>query len=237
MPVLSLGLLWQNPPFSAILYANKRPIKEKVMKHILLHGLGQTPESWNGTVKAMKMQPDILCPDLSEWLREKEVCYDTLYHGLGVFCSQISEPINLCGLSLGGVLALQYGIENPGKVNSLVLIGTQYTMPKKLLKFQNIVFRCMPSRMFADLGFSKKEFIGLCKSMFQINFQNRLKEITCPVLVVCGEKDRANKAAALKLKELLPGAEIAIIPNAGHEVNTDTPEELGKLLSDFFAKR
>lgn len=206
------------------------------MKHIFLHGLGQTSESWKETIQSMEIQSDILCPDLSEWLCGKEVCYDTLYHMLCVICSQSSEPVNLCGLSLGGVLALQYGIENPGMINSLVLIGTQYSMPKRLLEFQNIIFRFMPKRAFADMGFKKNDFISLCKSMSTLDFQDRLKEITCPVLVVCGEKDAANKRASLKLKELLPCAEISIIANAGHEVNSDAPKELGKLLSAFFAQ-
>lgn len=207
------------------------------MKHILLHGLGQTSESWSRTVRAMKMPSEILCPDLSEWLIGKEVCYDTLYQTLCVFCSQISEPVNLCGLSLGGVLALQYGIENPGRINSLVLIGTQYSMPQKLLRFQNILFHFMPNRAFTDMGFGKKDFISLSKSMSTLNFQDRLKEIACPVLVICGEKDTANKRASLNLKELLPRAEISIIRNAGHEVNSDAPEELGELLSAFFKQQ
>lgn len=207
------------------------------MKHILLHGLGQTSESWSKTVEAMEMPSDILCPNLSEWLCGNEVCYDTLYQMLCVFRSQISEPVNLCGLSLGGVLALQYGIENPGMINSMVLIGTQYSMPKRLLELQNIIFHLMPSHVFTDMGFGKKDFISLSKSMSTLNFQDRLKEITCPVLVICGEKDTANKRASLNLKELLPRAEISIIANAGHEVNADAPEALGRLLSAFFKQQ
>lgn len=51
----------------------------------------------------------------------------------------ISGQLNLCGLSLGVVLALNYIIDNPKKVNSLVLIAGQSEMPKALLKLQNIV--------------------------------------------------------------------------------------------------
>ena len=53
---------------------------------------------------------------------------------------------------MGGVLALHYSIENPEKVKAAVLIGTQYKMPKGLLKFQNIAFHIMPQRMFDTMG-------------------------------------------------------------------------------------
>ena len=50
--------------------------------------------------------------------------YDTLYRTLETYCEQFEEPLNICGLSLGGILAMQYAIEHPEKMNSLVLIGT-----------------------------------------------------------------------------------------------------------------
>lgn len=45
-------------------------------------------------------------------------------------CDKFDEPIDWCGLSLGGVLALNYAIERPDKVKSLVLIATPYMIPK-----------------------------------------------------------------------------------------------------------
>ena len=98
-------------------------------------------------------------------------------------------PLNICGLSLGGILAMQYAIEHPEKMNSLVLIGTQYEMPKYLLKIQNLIFRIMPCSAFEKMGFQKTDFINLCKSMTEINFKHELKKISCSVLVVCGDKD------------------------------------------------
>lgn len=61
-------------------------------------------------------------------------------------------PFNICGLSLGSIIALQYTIENLEKVKSLLLIGTQYKMPKILLNFQNLIFKFMPNNIFKELG-------------------------------------------------------------------------------------
>lgn len=205
------------------------------MKYIMLHGLGQTSSSWKNTVKAMnKNESDILCPDLSNWINSEKASYSQLYQELEKYCEQFSEPLNLCGLSLGGILAMQYSIEHSQRVNSLVLIGVQYTMPKRLLQFQNIIFEIMPSSLFKKMGFRKRDLINLSKSMINLNFQHDLNKIRCPVLIICGDKDKANKPASLQLKRLIPHAEISIILQAGHEVNIDTPAELSKELNRYF---
>lgn len=206
------------------------------MKCILLHGLGQSAASWGDTIKYLGPASDILCPELSRWLEGCEPRYDNLYCGLVKYCGQVEGPLNLCGLSLGGILALQYGIEHPERVSSMVLVGTQYTMPKGLLKFQNALFHLMPKRTFQEMGFKKADFIELCKSMFDLNFQTGLKQISCPVLIVCGEKDGANRAASLQMKEQIPNAEFLMVPGAGHEVNRDAPDALGKAIHCFVEK-
>ena len=110
------------------------------MKYILLHGLGQSSESWSEVIKELNLEWDILCPDMAEWMAGKEPCYDTLYRELEHFCGQFAEPLCLCGLSLGAILAMDFAAGHAERVQSLVLIGAQYKMPRKLLKLQDIIF-------------------------------------------------------------------------------------------------
>lgn len=204
------------------------------MKYVLLHGLGQTSSSWKKTTDMLDEGLDVSCPDLFSLLRDKEINYENLYQAFSEYCGISFEPISICGLSLGGILALQYGIENPDKVNSMVLIGTQFAMPVRLLKFQNIVFHLMPEGTFRKMGLEKKAAISLANSMMDLDFQKDLYKIRCPVLVICGKKDKNNLQASLRLKEQIRGAKLAVIKNAGHEVNIDNPGELGKILNTFF---
>lgn len=92
-------------------------------------------------------------------------------------------------------------------------------MPKVLLKFQNIIFRLMPEKSFAVMGVQKKNFIKLTDSMLNLDFSNRLKELSCTTLIICVEKDTANKKPAKDLAENIPNAEFSLIKNTGHEVN------------------
>lgn len=135
-----------------------------------------------------------------------------------------------------GVLALNYAIQCPKKVRSLVLIATQYKMPKKLLKFQNLLFRFMPKSMFQQMGFRKADFLLLCETMMELDFNNSLHKISCPTLLLYGEKDTANKNASIELAELLKNVELKTIIGAGHEVNIESPQELAEILHAFYER-
>lgn len=207
------------------------------MQQIFVHGLGQTPSSWNKTIENLAMKSNCNCPNLSEMLQNKETNYSNLYAAFSEYCDGFSEQLAICGLSLGGVLALHYGIEHPQKVKSLALIAAQYKMPKNLLAFQNIIFRFMPNAMFQQMGLRKAQFIQLSKSMMELDYSGELNKISCPVLVVCGEKDSSNIKAAKELSDKLAHAEFCIIEKAGHEVNVDAPERLAEVLDCFMGDR
>jgi len=173
---------------------------------------------------------------LTDLLQGQEATYADLYMALSKFCDSFDEKIDLCGLSLGGILALNYAIDRPEKVHSLVLIAAQYKMPKGLLYFQNILFRFMPKTMFQQTGFGKAEFLQLCKTMAELDLSASIQKVACPTLVVCGEKDPANKRASKKLAGILRNAELQMIPGSGHEVNVETPEKLAEVLRRFYSR-
>ncbi len=205
------------------------------MRQIYLHGLGQTPAAWDKTIERLNSVSCSECPDLAGMIKGKEAGYKKLYGELSKFLGKFGEPIDLCGLSLGGVLALNYAAEFPEKVNSLALIAAQYKMPKGLLRFQNILFRFMPRSMFGQTGFSKAEFISLCGSMAVLDFSGSVKNITCPALIIYGEKDSANKKASEELNNLLKNSELQIIKGSGHEVNIEEPNKLAEVLENFYS--
>jgi pimeloyl-ACP methyl ester carboxylesterase len=55
-----------------------------------------------------------------------------------------------------------------------------------------------------------------------------------PTLVVVGDEDKADfRAIAHHLVEQIPGADLAVVPGAGHLVGLDRPDELNALLLEF----
>lgn len=204
------------------------------MKYLYLHGLGQTPDSWAQVIKETKVSGNSICVNLVEMVKNKAAAYGELYSVFSKVCDKENEDLVLCGLSLGGVLSLNYAIDHPEKVKALILIAAPYKMPKKLLKIQNMLFHFMPKSMFQQTGFGKADFIRLCETMAELDFRDLLQHISCPVLVICGEKDNVNKKASKELADCLSYASFQEIPETGHEVNLESPEKLSVVLKEFY---
>lgn len=202
------------------------------MECILLHGLGQNPSDWDETVKHIGGGLSISRPALFDWLGD-DASYARLYRGLEKYCEKLDEPFTLVGLSLGGVLALQYAAEHGDRVRSLILIGTQFSMPANTLRLQNAIFRFLPNAAFGKTGLTKKQTIALCKSMMSLDLTEALKDIRCRTLILCGDKDRPNLAASVKLAERIENAALTVISASGHEVNRDNPITLAQTIGAF----
>ena len=204
------------------------------MKYLYLHGLGQKPNSWNRVIKETKVSESSVNLSLAEMLEGKSATYKELYSAFSSECDKENDGIILCGLSLGAVLALNYAIDHPDKVKALVLIAAQYEMPNKLMKVQNIVFHLMPNSAFNKMGFKKADVINLCGTMVELDFSDSLHKVSCPVLIVCGEKDNANKKTSKELCNYLSSSYFHELLKTGHEANIEAPEELAIVLQRFY---
>ena len=178
---------------------------------------------------------DILCPELSAILDGREASYSSLRTAFAAYCAQADGPVNLCGLSLGGILALDYTLEHPETVKTLVLIGTPHKVPRAAFALQNIVFRLLPKSMFASMAFDKRDTFALGNSMKNLDFSGSVHEIRCPTLILCGEKDSTNIKSARFLAQNIQGAELQILTNTGHVVNEEAPKALAERLNAFYA--
>lgn len=207
------------------------------MKYIFIHGMGQNASSWEKTISFLPENIEAACLELSDFFTEGSCDYSTMYASFCDYCNHAPAPLNLCGLSLGAVLALNYALDFPHKVGSLILIAPQYEMPSFLLKVQNAAFRFMPEKQFKDIGLTKKDFITLTNSMVDLDFTHGLEKISCPVLVLCGEKDNVNKKASVKISKRFSKAKFSLINHSGHEVNTDNPEGLADAIKEYIHQK
>ena len=207
------------------------------MTNILIHGLGQTDKSWS-KVKNILTQDNINgeTPNLFEIAKNYPLTYENIFTVFVDYCNSFSDKFNLIGLSMGGLLSIDYAIAHPEKVNSITICGVPYEIPKKLLKIQNFIFKFMPKRTFENMGISKENFIQLANSMTELNIEEKILKLKCPTLVVCGEKDSANLESAYKLNNHIKNSELKIIKNVRHEINIDAPEEFAEIIKEFTIK-
>ena len=203
---------------------------------IFVHGSGHKATSWEKTISYMTNNEDIVCPNLSSILEGKEASYENLYSSFVKYCNEFDGQIHLCGLSLGGILALNFALDFPQKVKTLVLIGTPYKVPKVAFSFQNIIFRFLPKSIFETMAFDKKNTFALGDTMKNLDFSDRVKNIKCPTLILCGKKDSANMKSADYLSQSIRSAELKIIENTGHVVNEENPKALADILNEYYLK-
>ena len=203
---------------------------------IFVHGSGHKATSWEKTISYMANNEDIVCPNLSSILEGKEASYENLYSSFVKYCNEFDGQIHLCGLSLGGILALNFALDFPQKVKTLVLIGTPYKVPKVAFSFQNIIFRFLPKSIFETMAFDKKNTFALGDTMKNLDFSDRVKNIKCPTLILCGKKDSANMKSADYLSQSIRSAELKIIENTGHVVNEENPKALADILNEYYLK-
>ena len=201
---------------------------------IFVHGSGHKATSWEKTISYMTNNEDIVCPNLSSILEGKEASYENLYSSFVKYCNEFDGQIHLCGLSLGGILALNFALDFPQKVKTLVLIGTPYKVPKVTFAFQNMIFRFLPKSVFETMAFDKKNTFALGDTMKNLDFSDRVKNIKCPTLILCGKKDSANMKSADYLSQSIRSAELKIIENTGHVVNEENPETLADILNEYY---
>ena len=208
------------------------------MVNILIHGLGQNDTSWDVVEKELKNNNiKVEKPNLYFMMSNSKKDYNTLYREFSNYCDRFNGKLNLCGLSLGGILAVDYVKEHHDKVNSLILIGTPYKIPKFLFKVQGLIFKTMSKSIFEKIGCEKKDFISLVNSMRNLDIKSNLEKITCKTLILCGIKDSQNLKSAKLLNKSIKNSSFKTIDNSSHEVNVDNPKELTNVIYDFWKDR
>lgn len=76
---------------------------------------------------------------------------------------------------------------------------------------------------------------GQMAALSRFNVRHRLGEIRCPTLVITGAQDRMMPPENSRLlAEAIPGARLEILEGAGHSFFLEKPEEVNRILRDFF---
>jgi 3-oxoadipate enol-lactonase len=216
---------------------------------VFLHGLGTGPAGWQPQVDAFGRTRVVLTPrlrlDRSFTVRREA---ERLSRDAG------SEPVDICGLSLGALVALRAALDRPERVRRLVLCaglarlpisfrllqtvlgGATVVVPDKTLRDQLLAGVPEPHR--AD---ARREIAGLdgwtVRHVFRearrFDVLAELQRLTMPVLVLVGESDRANRRLSRALAESIPTAAFSVIPGAGHVANLDAPAAFNEVLGSF----
>jgi 3-oxoadipate enol-lactonase len=212
---------------------------------VLLHGLGTGPSGWKPQTEAFDDR-GVVVPALPPEL-----------DGAARLTTEILEAegsADVCGLSLGALVALRAAIEHQDGVRRLVLAAGFASLPRRLRALQlglGGVARVTPRRTLvrslvgtvppAHRPGAERELAELTSAQVarlmragaRFDVADRVTRLDVPTLVLCGENDRHNVPLSRELAHLLPQGELRLVRAAGHVVNLDQPEEFNRLVREF----
>ncbi len=65
---------------------------------------------------------------------------------------------------------------------------------------------------------------------------DQMKTVTIPTLILTGDEDWPCLQPALLMKQNIPTAALSVMPNCGHTINIEAPDEFNRIVGDFMAQ-
>ncbi len=65
---------------------------------------------------------------------------------------------------------------------------------------------------------------------------DEMKRLSVPTLIITGDEDWPCLHPAILMKQTIKTAALAVIPNSGHAINIEEPEEYNRIVGDFLAQ-
>ena len=164
------------------------------------------------------------------------------------------DRANLCGICVGGAIALLFAARNPSRVNRVVAAGT-CCFGDEEISYRALRLYPHPTQLPPDwlheLTHHHGESYG--KRLYEIFYQAILEEngypfreydlrptlphVRSPVLVIHGERDSLFQLdQALTMHRCLDKAGLCIIPDCGHLPNEERPEKFNQEALKFFLR-
>ena len=63
-----------------------------------------------------------------------------------------------------------------------------------------------------------------------------MKSITLPTLIITGDEDWPCLLPGILMKQCIPSSALAVLPNSGHAVNLEEPEQYNRMVGDFLSQ-
>jgi 3-oxoadipate enol-lactonase len=167
------------------------------------------------------------------------------------------EKAHICGLSLGGVIAIAMHALDPQRCASLILADTFAVHPDGRGIYERSLAGSGDLRAMAEArvdvllapGASPDIRSEVVETMARIDpaayrigaeavwladQRERTTAIRVPALVLCGEADRITPPSlSEELASLIPGSKLETIPGAGHISNLERPAEFNRIVQEF----
>jgi pimeloyl-ACP methyl ester carboxylesterase len=180
---------------------------------------------------------------------------DTSVDELSCLLDQLGiEKAHLCGVCVGGAIALLFATRSPERVRTIVAAGTccygEEGMASKALKLypppeelppdwsrelENCHGRTYWRELYAVFRRAIREENGYPFKGFDL--RPILPNVKVPVMIIYGDHDQLfDIEQAVTMHELLERSGLSILPNCGHLPNEEKPEDFNREILGFIRR-
>jgi 3-oxoadipate enol-lactonase len=175
-------------------------------------------------------------------------------HELGV------DRAHICGLSLGGVVAIALHHADPERCASLILADTFAAHPDGPAIYQRSLDGSHDLPAMAEARTDvllaqptdpevRREVVETmsridpaafrigAEAVWLADQRDRVEEVRVPTLILVGDQDLVTPVdLSNELVDLIPDARMQVIGGAGHLINLEKPNEFNRLIEEFIAE-
>lgn len=233
---------------------------------VLIHALFLNSDCWREQLLVFESKFNILRYDLRGHGRttkpKKRFTIRNYADDLYALLTHLNwtQDLYLVGHSLGGIIALAYGVLYPAPIKKMVVADSFCYISQEAItdvlgrinsnKLENFAkgisirglspFNEEIAEFVANLvtnHMTKKDLLRATAASAGFNICENLKSLKIPVLVLVGKKDITTPVwASEMIHEWLPQSELVIMPDAGHLTIFDHPKEFNDLTLSFWEK-
>ncbi|HLQ62412.1 MAG TPA: alpha/beta fold hydrolase [Candidatus Acidoferrales bacterium] len=233
---------------------------------VFLHGVGSTKETWTGQLRRFGRGHLAAALDLrghgGSTCDPSTISLEAFAADTAALIGHLAAgPAHVCGLSMGGIVALQLWRDRPDVVRSLVLCDTWAFHPEAAAG-QEARLRAIDGSGMEELARARMPLVyapaapaelverGVAvmaakdkaayrrssEVLWRADMRSVAAGVRVPALVLVGAEDRITPVPlSEELARLIPGARLAVIEGAGHLTNEERPADFNRALAQHLA--
>ncbi|WP_068825668.1 alpha/beta fold hydrolase [Pseudomonas sp. BMS12] len=237
---------------------------------LLVHGLGSSIQDWEYQIPHLLQTRRVLAIDLRGHGRSGK---PRQRYSMSLFAGDVAaliehlglQRVHLVGISMGGMVGFQLGVERPELLRSLTIVNSAPEVKvKKAADLWQLAKRWSLSRLLSletigrGLGRilfpypeqaelrakveqrwaqnDKRAYLASLDAIIGWGVRERLSAITCPTLVISGDRDYTPVSLKEAYVAELADARLLVIERSRHATPMDQPQRFNAALDDFLAQ-